>query len=222
MMVQLPHSERPPGSVSPVTGAPAPATVGSQGRALSRSVHRLSARLSNVWVPQIAWAVGRTGRAGLAGIALLGASGMFYLFTHRPVLAEVAQLRTDLAEAQARAAHAPAASAGEPARVARELPARTEMPQVLGVLLAQADQAQLTIDTAKYEIGATTKSGAVVRYNMAFPIAGPYPKVRQFIDATLKEIPALAIDSVSITRKSIGDETVEAQVRMTIFARSAP
>ena len=83
-------------------------------------------------------------------------------------------------------------------------------------------QAQLTIDTAKYEIGATTKSGAVVRYNMAFPIAGPYPKVRQFIDATLKDIPALAIDSVSIARKTIGDDSVEAQVRMTIFARSAP
>lgn len=221
MMVQLPHSERPPGGISPVTGAPAPATVGSHGRALSRSMHWLSGRLSNVWVPQIAWAIGRTGRAGLAGIALLGASGMFYLFTHLPVMNEVAQLRTDLAEAQARAAHAPAAASGEPARVVRDLPARTEMPQVFGVLLAQAEQAQLTIDTAKYEIGAT-KSGAVVRYHMAFPIAGPYPKVRQFIDSTLKEIPALAIDSVSITRKSIGDETVEAQVRMTIFARSAP
>jgi hypothetical protein len=221
MMVQLPHSERPPGSLSPVTGAPSPSTVASHGRALSRSVHRLRARLSNVWVPQIAWAVGRTGRAGLAGIALLGASGMFYLFTHRPVMDEVAQLRSDLAEARARAARAPAASSGEPARVVRDLPARTEMPQVLGVLLEQADRAQLTIDTAKYEIGAT-KSGAVVRYNMAFPIAGPYPKVRQFIDATLKEIPALAIDSVSITRKTIGDETVEAQVRMTIFARSKP
>lgn len=219
MMVQLPHSERPPGSLGAVTGAPAPATV-SPGRALSRSVYWLSARLSNVWLPQIAWAVGRTGRAGLAGIALLGASGMFYLFTHRPVMHEVAQLRSDLAEARARAAHAPSAS-GEPARAVRDLPARTEMPQVLGVLLEQADHAQLTIDTAKYEIGAT-KSGAVVRYNMAFPIAGPYPKVRQFIDATLKEIPALAIDSVSITRKTIGDETVEAQVRMTIFARSAP
>jgi hypothetical protein len=221
MMVQLPHSERPPGSISPVTGAPAPATVGSHGRALSRSVHWLSARVSNVWLPQIAWAVGRTGRAGLAGIALLGASGMFFLFTHRPVMQEVNQLRSDLSEARARAAHAPAASSGEPAQVARDLPARADVPQVLGVLLQQADQAQLTIDTAKYEI-STTKSGAVVRYRMSFPITGPYPRVRQFIDATLKQIPALAIDSVSIARKTIGDDSVEAQVRMTIFARSAP
>ena len=221
MMTQLPRSERPPGSLGVVTGTPSPATAASHGRALSRSVHWLRARLSNVWLPQITWAVGRTGRAGLGGIALLGASGMFYLFTHRPVMGEVVQLRSDLAEAQARAAHAPAASTGEPARVVRELPARTDIPQVFGVLLQQADQAQLTIDTAKYEVSAT-KSGAVVRYQMAFPIAGPYPKVRQFIDATLKAIPELAIDSVSITRKTIGDETVEAQVRMTIFARSKP
>ena len=70
MIAQLPHSERPPGSLSPVTGAPSPSTAASHGRALSQSVHRLSARLSNVWLPQIAWAVGRTGRAGALGTAV--------------------------------------------------------------------------------------------------------------------------------------------------------
>jgi hypothetical protein len=221
MMAQLPHSERPPSGAAVVTGAASPATMASHGRALSRSVHWLSARLSNVWLPQLAWSIGRTGRTGLSGLALLGASGMFFLFTHRPVMDEVSQLRSDLAEARARAMRAPTASANEPTMVVRNLPARSEVPQVLGVLLKQAEQAQLTIDTAKYEISAT-KSGAVVRYRMSFPITGSYPGVRQFIDATLKEIPALAIDSVSIARKTIGDETVEAQVRMTIFARSTP
>jgi hypothetical protein len=95
------------------------------------------------------------------------------------------------------------------------------MPQVLGILLQQADAAQLSIDTAKYEI-STSKSGALIRHRIAFPVEGSYPQVRQFIDATLRALPELAINDLSITRKAIGDPTVEAQIRMTIFTRSAP
>lgn len=179
-------------------------------------------RLLAVWVPRLSWAIGRTGRLGLAGIALLGASAVFFFSTHGHVADEVRQLRADLVAARARAAaerRAPDTAASP--QSLRSLPARSEMPQVLKILLRQADDAQLSIDTAKYEINAT-KAGSLIRYRMSFPVTGPYPNVRQFLDSTLTEIPELAIDDLSLTRKSTTDSTVEAQMRMTIFTRGSP
>lgn len=181
----------------------------------------LRERLSNVWLPRLSWSISRTGRVGLVGIALLAASGVFFLSSHRQVTEEVRQLRIDLDTAQARAAKAPRPEPTDSPQSLRNLPERTEMPQVLKVLLKQADAAQLAIDTAKYEISAS-KAGGLVRYQLSFPIDGPYPKVRQFIDATLSSMPALAIEDLSITRKAVADPTIEAQIRMTIFTRSSP
>ncbi|HME37768.1 MAG TPA: hypothetical protein VKG63_02305 [Steroidobacteraceae bacterium] len=217
-----------PGPQSVAHAQPAGAALGLSARAaapprggLSSLARDYRVRLSNVWLPRVAWSVGRTGRAGLVGIALLGASVVFFFSAHQQVIEEVRQLRADLQTAQARAAAAPRPGPTDSPQSMRNLPERTEMPQVLRVLLKQADAAQLEIDTAKYEISAT-KAGGLVRYRLSFPVDGPYPKVRQFIDATLNSMPALAIEDLSITRKAIADPTIEAQIRMTIFTRSAP
>ena len=77
------------------------------------------------------------------------------------------------------------------------------------------------MDTGKYEM-STSKSGDIVRYKVSFPVIGPYPQVRHFIDATLAALPAAAISELSIERKAIGDSAVEAQIRLTVFTRSAP
>jgi hypothetical protein len=95
------------------------------------------------------------------------------------------------------------------------------MPSLLGVLLKQADAAHLSIDTGKYESSAL-KSGGVTSYQVSFPVSGPYPQVRQFIDATLTALPTVALSELSLTRKTIGDGSVEAQIRMTLFTRESP
>jgi hypothetical protein len=207
--------------------AGAPAASRSAPPALRRSdavvpLRRLGARLSQEWLPRIAWSVGRTGRPGLVGIGLLAASAVFLVSTHLKMVDEVRTLEADLASARARAAAAPAGGGGAAApSVLDSLPARTEMPSVLGVLLLQADNAHLTLETGKYEI-SSTKSGDVTRYKLSFPVTGPYPQVRQFIDSTLKELPAVAISDLSFERKAIGDAKVEAQIRMTVFTRGGP
>lgn len=210
------HTRSATAALSPTTRA-----VAARRGGLSALAQDVRARLSNVWLPRLSWSIGRTGRFGFAGIALLGASTVFFFSAHQQVAEEVRQLRVDLHTAQARAAAAPRAAVTDSPQSLRNLPERTEMPQLLNILLKQADAAQLAIDTAKYEI-STAKAGGLVRYRLAFPVDGPYPKVRQFIDATLNAMPALAIEDLSITRKAIADPTVEAQIHMTIFTRSAP
>ena len=212
--VPVPVASVAAGRVQPLSAVPAYAGV-------HQWMRRIGTQASNVWLPALAWWVGLTGRAGLAGLALLGASAVFLISTHLPMAQEVQKLRAELTEAQMRANTTPLPALSEPAKALQSLPARTDVPQVLGILLKQADAAQLTIDTAKYEISAT-KAGSLVRYRISFPIDGPYPQVRRFIDATLNAIPALAIDDLSISRKAVSDNAVEAQLRMTIFSRGSP
>ena len=204
-----------------VPGAPArpPATLArAAAPALAR---RLAARLSSEWLPRATWTISRTGRSGLVGIALLLAAALFLFSTHLKVAAEVEGLRADLAAARWQARTAAPDKVAPPATANRALPARTEMPAILRQLFNQATRARLAVDTAKYEISAMGSSG-VVRYRIAFPVTGPYPQIRAFIDATLAAMPAVALNELVLERTSIADGNVEAQIRMTVYTRSAP
>ncbi len=181
---------------------------------------RLAVRLAHEWPQRVAWTISRTGRAGLVGIALLLASGVFLVSTHLKVVAEIAELRGDLVARL----HAPAAAMAkvvDPVAAMRALPARSDMPQILRQMFDKAATARLTVDSARYQVDAT-KGDGVVRNQIAFPVTGPYPQIRAFIDATLATIPSVALNDLVLTRKSIGDGNVEAQVRMTIYTRSGP
>jgi Tfp pilus assembly protein PilO len=129
-------------------------------------------------------------------------------------------LRADLAAVQGQGRTAVAAEVAAPATAMRALPARSDMPAMLNQLFDQAARARLAVDTAKYEVNATRSSG-VVRYQIVFPVTGPYPQIRAFIDATLATMPAVALSELVLERKSIGDRNVEAQIRMTVYTRSA-
>jgi hypothetical protein len=200
--------------VAASAGAPAPTR-----RSDALLPNRLAARLTNEWLPGIGWHASRTGRAGLAGIALLIAAGVFYGSTHRQVAAEADALRDELASARQQASESRSHPAVDPAAALRNLPRRVEMPAVLGVLLKQAEAAHLSLDTGKYELTAT-KTGEFVRYRLSFPVTGPYPQVRQFLDATLEALPSVAISELSFERKSIGDPNVEANIRLSVFTRA--
>jgi Tfp pilus assembly protein PilO len=193
---------RPPAAVA---GADAP-----------RLAHRLAVRLGNEWLPRVAWTVNRTGRPGLVGIALLLTAAMFYFSTHLKVAAEVEALRSDLVSARVQARRPAPEKGADPASALRALPGPTDMPAILRQIFSEATRARLAVDTGKYEIKATRSSG-VVRYHVAFPVTGPYPQIRSFIDATLATMPAVGLSDLTFERKAIADGEVEAQVRMTVY-----
>lgn len=177
---------------------------------------RLAARLGNEWPARVAWTVGRTGRPGLVGIALLLAAAVFLLSTHLQVVAQVEALRAELATAQTQARQVATEKVVVPRTAARALPARTEMPALLRQLFGEATRARLAIDTGKYEVKSTARGG-VVRHQLAFPVIGPYPQIRSFLDATLATMPAVAVGDLTLERKSIADGVVEAQIRMIVY-----
>ncbi len=211
-----------PAVLQGATTAQAPRALPSRRRSDALvPVRRAALRVTQEWLPYAVWAVAKTGRTGLVGLVLLLTAGVFFASTELPVAREVATLRNELVSAARHQASAPRAQVDDVARALKNLPKRAEMPAILGVLLKQADESRLTLDTGKYESSAS-KSGEITRYRVSFPVVGPYPQIRQFIDATLSALPAAAISELSIERKTIGDSAVEAQIRLTVFTRSAP
>jgi Tfp pilus assembly protein PilO len=155
-------------------------------------------------------------------MTLLLASAVFLVSTHLPLGHEIKDMRAQLEVVGARATAAAPATLNEPGTVfLGSLPRRADMPALLGTLLRQADAAHLSIDTGKY---ATTplKNGGVMSYQISFPVTGPYPQVRRFIDSTLTALPAVAMSELSLTRKTVGDGEVEARIRLTVFTRDNP
>jgi Tfp pilus assembly protein PilO len=205
------------------TGAVAvsPSRLVSTSGQLALPMRRWLVLVSERWLPQLLWSAHRTGRLGMSGLALLATALIFLLSTYLPLTREIEELRGQLQSARVDAVSAPAPASNSGALLLRSLPTRTQMPALLGVLLKQAAAARLTIDTGKYET-APLKSGGVTSYQVSFPITGSYPQVRQFIDATLVALPSVALSELSLTRKTIGDGSVEAQIRLTVFTRDAP
>jgi Tfp pilus assembly protein PilO len=185
----------------------------------STLARRFAGRLRTAWLPQVAWIIGRTGRPGLVGIALLLAAAVFLFSTHREVAAEVEALRAELPTASGKVSPA-AADRIDAHPVVRALPARTEMPAILRKLFDHAVKARLAIDTGRYEI-RETRRGGVVRTHVTFPVTGPYPKIRTFIDTTLATMPAVALGELALERRSIGDGVVEAQIGMIVYTAEA-
>lgn len=205
----------PPTVPGPVA---APAAAAAARRSDALLPRRGAVRLAAAWLSTAGWQVSRTGRSGLTGLALLIAAGIFYASTHLQVVAEIATLREELAAARRQAVAERARPSVDPAAALRQLPRRVEMPALLGLLLQQADAAHLSLDTGKYDL-TTSRSGDVVRYKLSFPVSGPYPQVRRFLDATLEALPAAAISELSFERKTIGDANVAANIRLTVFTR---
>lgn len=202
--------------------APLGSATRDSGSVVLVAMRRALARVSDDWLPRVAWSIQRTGRVGLSGLGLLAAGLVFLVSTHLPLVHELNDLR---AQTQLVSTHTHAAAPvplNEPGTgLLRSLPRRAEMPTVLGVLLHQADAAHLNIDTGKYE-ATPLKNGGVMSYQISFPVTGPYPQVRQFIDSTLAALPAAAMTELSLTRKTIGDGAVEAQIRLTVFTQDTP
>ena len=201
--VSVPAGPRPPAAVSIAARAPA---IKSIRVALARSL------------PMAAYQFNRIGRSGVAGTGLILFAGIFLYAAVLPQYREISALREEIREAQRRGPTdlSPHVRLN---RFADNLPKRSELPRIAGQIFKLAASAGVTLDRGRYEL-APLHSGHLARYRMSFPIKGPYPGIRQFIDATLNAVPSAAVDGFRIERKAAGDANVEADLRFSIFVRN--
>ena len=219
MTDQNPVAAAPTMAPTALPSLPRPLTAVTPRSTSLALLQRFAVRVAGEWLPLIAWHASRTGRPGLIGMALLLASAVFAFSTQTQVTTEVATLRGELVRARARAVSQPHTAVSDAARALAHLPARADMPALLAVLIKQADAAQLSLDIGKYEM-SSSKSGDITRYKITLPVAGPYPQIRRFMDATLTALPAASISDLRIQRKTVSDPNVEAQIRLTFYTRA--
>lgn len=88
----------------------------------------------------------------------------------------------------------------------------------LGRLLELASEKGLQLSAGEYRLLAG-KDKLFNRYVLNLPVQGSYRDLRTYLTTIRTEFPALAIEDVTLRRENIGAGSVDAQLRLVIFAR---
>jgi hypothetical protein len=159
----------------------------------------------------------RIGMAATAGIATVVLAATLFLANNLPQGAAVAALKSQLLRM---------APVGKGASVAApvgaslaSLPPRGEAPNVVAKILEEANAAGVELPRGEYEY-VPARDGVAARYRMTFPLRASYPKIREFMDRTLVALPAVAVDGLRIERKNVGDDSVDAELKLSAYVRS--
>lgn len=174
---------------------------------------------ANRAVAESAYRLRRVGATGLAGIALVVAALVLFVANNLPQGTAVAALKAQILHL-APLGHAPVA-ATPGGMVLAALPQRDDAPTVVGKVFAQAAAAGVELSRGQYEF-VPSRDGVAARYRMTFPVRTTYPKLRDFMDRTLIALPAVAVEGLRIERKSVGDEQIDAELKLSAYVRSEP
>ena len=83
-----------------------------------------------------------------------------------------------------------------------------------------AKATELNIKRVEYRMLEERRS-ELRQYQIVMPVAASYPHIRQFVSLALAKVPAMSLDHIGFQRKKIGDATVEAELRFTLFLAEA-
>ena len=159
------------------------------------------------------------GAPGVIGIGVLLFCAFFYLSGVRPLERELEAQRVVAERLKSRApVRLVARDRGEELqRFYALFPAIDQLPRELDRVYALARAANLQIQQGEYRLEA--RGAGLLAYRVTFPIRGTYAELRQFVDATLKDMSTVSLDTLRFERKKAGDTQLEAQVRLTLHFR---
>jgi len=181
------------------------------------AARQFSQELMQRTLPLARYRLMRLGWPGLSGLVMTAGALAAAIFLLLPAHRSITDLSAQLAQS-ARAAPLVAKPEQSLHQFASSLPTRDQVPAVLGVLVAQAAAAGVALDQGRYSFSPPT-TNRLGRYLMEFPVKGDYANVRNFIDRSLKEVPALGLDKLHVERKNVGDMAVSADVGFVIYLR---
>ena len=165
-------------------------------------------------------ALRRLGTAGVLGIGLLLACAGFYVSALAPLEQEAAAQRLALERLKTRTPHRPVSSGGREEDLRRFqalFPSASELTDEVERLHRLARRAGLDLAQGEYRL--ERRVSGLWAYRVTLPVRGSYPQFRDFIGAVLKEMPIASIDALRFERKRAAETQLEAQVRVTLFAR---
>lgn len=160
------------------------------------------------------------GPAGALGTVLLVLCLPFYVAEIRPAERE---LREQLAVAERLRDRSPLQTVStrnrgdDLQRFYFAFPAVDKLPDELERVYGLARASKLDLVHGEYRL--ERHGDGLASYRMTLPVRGSYPDIREFVAATLKQMPYAAIETLRFERKKIGDSELDAQLRITLFFR---
>jgi hypothetical protein len=219
--VTSPLATQSPERLVEVAAAPAsdartapPAVPGFSGETAFGRVQTFSAHTLAV----ASYRLRRVGTSGLAGLALLLAAVVLYVANNLPQSAIVQTLTEQVRHLAP--LNTPVAIPGN-GTVLAALPPRADAPAVVGRVFEQAAAAGVELSRGEYEF-LPAREGVAAHYRMTFPVRTTYPQLRDFMDRTLAALPGVAVEGLRVERKNVGDETVDAELKLDAYVRSDP
>jgi hypothetical protein len=173
----------------------------------------------------IARAGARLGRAGATGLALLILAAGFQAGTLYPEKKRLQALEREISELRQRATKFPADQERSPisslAAFYAFFPTPQGLSEILDRLYGAAKRHSLVLERGEYKPAKSTVDG-MQQYRVVFPVRGTYPQIRKFVDAALRDVPALSLESVHFERQKIADTSLDATVTLVVHLGSKP
>ena len=171
-------------------------------------------RLARRWVYALGW-------PGLLGIGSVFFVAAFVLGWAMPLQQRLLAVKQ---EADVLRAHSVAKSdakkrlnpAEQLAEFYRFFPKREVLADSMAKLYDAAAQQTLNLDQGEYRL-AQERDTRLARYEIVLPVKGGYMQVRKFIAQVLTDLPSLALESIAFNRQKIGEPTVDAQLRFSLY-----
>ena len=167
--------------------------------------------------------VARISREGTVGLALLALCLAFYLSALRPTQVRLDQLRANMASLHeklqntTKAMHANQDTPAEQlATYYKFFPAQSSTPVWLDKIYKAARDQNIRLEQGEYRANRE-KAGKLIRYQITMPVKGTYLQLRKFLAAVLTEIPIASLDHISFERQKIGDEAIDAKIKLTLY-----
>jgi len=165
----------------------------------------------------------RLSRTGIAGLGLLAVCLTFYLSALRPTEARLNRLQADMVSLHEKIRNAANSLHSNQDTPTEQLvtyykffPSQTSAPVWLSKIYQAAQSQNIQLEQGEYR-ATREKTGKLVRYQIALPVKGTYLQLRKFVAAVLTEIPIASLDHISFERQKIGDEVIEAKIRLTLY-----
>ncbi|MGZ5198618.1 MAG: GspMb/PilO family protein [Telluria sp.] len=146
----------------------------------------------------------------LLACCLAGAAAWFWFALLAPAEAQLAALQR---KATSRADIRPAVRLTSLAPV---LPRETSFPDVLGRIAGAAAKAGIPVDEANYQVVRLAQE-RTVRYEITLPLHLTYAQLRTFLDELHAALPAMGVENVQLQRQKVGDEALDARLKLALL-----
>lgn len=163
-------------------------------------------------------AVDEHGWPASLGVVLLVASAVFYAAVVFPLeqRIEADSLASALGQAQKREAVTEDELRRALTRFHAYFQDRDALQGHLAAIHQAARSAGISLKRAEYRL-VDQASTQLKQYRIVVPVVDTYPRIRQFLSAVLTDVPAAALDGISLQRRRIGDTMVEAEIQLTVY-----